>query len=498
MELKTAIEQLRAAEAKSAALGHAMGIIYFDAVTTAPKGTDEGRGRTLAMLSEESYKLTSGEEMGALLAFLEEHRAELDAQTAREVELLKRSYDQLRRIPMDEYVEYTVLLNTAETVWENAKKNNDFASFAPYLEKIVETNRRFAGYYDPNKKPYDALLNEYERGVDTEMLDAFFSQLRETIVPLVKRVSEKPRPDDSFMHRAYPAAEQKKLAEKLMQVMGIDRSHCGLAESEHPFTTNFNNRDVRITTHYYENDLASSMYSVIHEGGHALYELGVADELQYTAASGGASMGVHESQSRFYENIVGRSKEFISAVFPMIKEIFPRQLEDVSENEFYRAVNIGEPSLIRTESDELTYCLHIYVRYELEKKLISGELAVADLPAEWDRMYKEVLGVDVPDDTHGVLQDSHWAGGSIGYFPSYALGNAYGAQLLSVMEKDVDVRAAMRSGDLSPITEWLHEHIHIFGSLYDPRELFERVCGKFDAGYYTDYLTEKFTELYGL
>lgn len=498
MELKQAIEQLKTIEAKIAAYGHAMGVIYLDAATVAPKGTDEGRGRTLAILSEESYKLTAGEEMGRLLDFLKEHERELDEATARETELLKRNYDQLRRIPMDEYVEYTVLLNNAQTVWEKAKKNNDFASFAPYLEKIVETNRRFAGYYDPNKKPYDALLNEYERGVDMEMLDAFFDQLRGTIVPLVRRVAAKPRPDDSFMHKFYPAAGQKLLADKLMEVMGIDREYCGLAESEHPFTTNFNNRDVRITTHYYENDLASSMYSVIHEGGHALYELGIADEYQYTAVSGGASMGIHESQSRFYENIVGRSEEFVSAIFPMIKEIFPEQLAGVGEKEFFRAVNIGEPSLIRTDSDELTYCLHIYIRYELEKKLISGELAVADLPAEWNRMYKEILGVDVPDDTHGVLQDSHWSGGSIGYFPSYALGNAYGAQMLSVMEKDVDVKAALAKGDLAPITAWLHEHIHKYGSLYDPRELFERVCGKFDAKYYTDYLTEKFTGIYEL
>ncbi len=498
MELRSAAEQLKAIEAKIAAYGHAMGVIYLDAVTAAPKGTDEGRGRTLAILSEESYKLTAGEEMARLLDFLKEHRAELDEATAREVELLGRDYDKLRRIPVNEYVEYTVLLNEAEPVWEKAKKDNDFASFAPYLEKIVETNRRFAGYYDPDKKPYDALLNEYERGVDMEMLDAFFAQLRETIVPLVRRVAAKPRPDDSFMHRYYPAAGQKVLAEKLMEVMGIDRGHCGLAESEHPFTTEFNNRDVRITTHYYENDLASSMYSVIHEGGHALYELGVADEYQYTAVSGGASMGIHESQSRFYENIVGRSEEFVSAVFPIIREIFPEQLADSGEKDFYRAVNISEPSLIRTEADELTYSLHIYIRYELEKKLISGELPVSELPAEWNRMYKEVLGVDVPDDTRGVLQDSHWAGGSFGYFPSYALGSAYGAQMLSVMEKDVDVKTALAKGDLAPITLWLRDHIHKYGSLYDPRELFERICGGFDAKYYTDYLTEKFTRVYEL
>jgi carboxypeptidase Taq len=496
MDRTQALDALKEFQAKQQALSHAMGVLYLDGVTVAPSESSEGRGRTLGYLSEESYKLAAGEEVQQILQALSGE--ELPAAEARQVQLLKRGYDQLQRIPMEEYVEYTVLLNTAESVWEKAKRENDYNSFAPYLERIIETERRFAGYYDPTKAPYDALLNEYERGVDTKMLDEFFSELRETIVPLVRRVSEKPRPDDSFMHKFYPAAKQRELAERLMDVMGIDRSRCVLAESEHPFTENFNNRDVRITTHYYENDLASSMYSVIHEGGHALYEIGVSDEYQFTSVGTGASMGIHESQSRFYENIIGRSREFIDAVFPIVKEIFPEQLAGVTAEQFYRAVNIGEPSLVRTEADELTYCLHIYIRYELEKRLISGELSVSDLPAEWNRMYRECLGVEVPDDTHGVLQDSHWAGGSIGYFPSYALGNAYGAQLLDKMQGEIDVWGGVSKGDLSAVTAWLREHIHRHGSLYDPRELFESVCGELDASHYTRYLTEKFTRIYDL
>ena len=284
-----------------------------------------------------------------------------------------------------------------------------------------------------------------------------------------------------------------------MEVMGMDRTHCGIAETEHPYTTNFNNKDVRITTHYHEDNLVSSMFSVIHEGGHALYELGADDKYNYTALSGGVSMGIHESQSRFYENIIGRSRAFVQAIFPKVKELFPEQLDGVDAEMFYRAINKAEPSLIRTEADELTYALHVMVRYEIEKQLISGTLTVAEVPAQWKRLYKEYLGVDVPNDREGCLQDSHWSGGMVGYFPSYALGSAYGPQMLSKMEAQLgDIWEDIAKGDLSKVTGWLKEHIHCHASFKKPGALFEEVCGKFDAAYYTDYLTKKYTELYNL
>ena len=332
-----------------------------------------------------------------------------------------------------------------------------------------------------------------------QTLDAFFAQLRETIVPLIAKIQNVEPIDDSFLYKHYPVEIQRKFSDYLMEVMGIDRKHCGIAETEHPFTTNFNNKDVRITTHYYEDNLVSSMYSVIHEGGHALYELGADDCYNYTALSGGVSMGIHESQSRFYENIIGRSEAFIHAIFPKVKELFPQQLEGVDESMFYRAVNKAEPGLIRTAADELTYALHIMVRYEIEKQLIAGTLTVKEIPAEWNRLYKEYLGVDVPNDKEGCLQDTHWSGGMIGYFPSYALGSAYGVQMLHKMEADLgNVYADVANGDLSKVTAWLREHIHRYASYKKPGELFEEVCGQFDAKFYTDYLSEKFSKLYNL
>ena len=482
-----------------AAYSHAMGVLYLDATTAAPSDSWEGRGKTMEILSGITYELETDPEIGQWLACLEENREVLTAVQRRQMEVIHKSYTQTQRIPAEEYVAYSVLLNEAQTVWQKAKNEDDFDSFAPYLEKIVSYNRKFAGYYNADMAPYDALLNEYEEGMNTQTLDAFFAQLRQTIVPLIARIRNAESVDDSFLYKHYPVALQREFSGYLMEIMGLDRSHCAIAETEHPYTMNFNNKDVRITTHYYEDNLVSSMFSVIHEGGHALYELGADDEYNYTALSGGVSMGIHESQSRFYENIIGRSEAFVKAIFPKAKELFPEQLKDVDEAMFYRAINRSEPSLIRIEADELTYPLHIMVRYEVEKQLIAGTLAAKDMPAEWNRLYKEYLGVDVPDNAKGCLQDSHWSGGSIGYFPSYAIGSAYGPQMLHKMEEELgDVWEDISKGDLSKVTAWLKEKIHRHASFHKPGELFESVCGKFDAKYYTDYLTEKYTKLYNL
>ena len=500
MTVTEALEKLYALQSKLSAYNHACEIIYFDGATTAPKATAANRGHTLSILSEEIYKLSTGEETVSLLEFLDEHREELCDKDRRIVELALKDIREMKKIPMDEYIAYQELMVKADDVWHTAKENSDFASFCPILEEIFATTVRFAGYCAPEMKPYDYCLNKYEEGLTMEKCDAFFAALKAEIVPLIAKIGQAKQVDDTCLHGAFDTASQEKFSLALMETMGIDLGHCGLATTEHPFTISLgSHHDVRITTNYDEENFASSMYSVIHEGGHALYDLNSADELAYTFLDGGVSMGIHESQSRFYENILGRSEAFIRYIFPKLSECFPEQMKGHTAEEVYRAVNLVTPSLIRTEADEVTYCLHVMVRYELEKRIVSGELAVKDLPAEWNRLYREYLGVEVPDDKHGVLQDSHWSGGGIGYFPSYALGSAYGAQLLAKMRETVDVDGCLAAGDFGPINEWNREHIWKYGCLLKPGQLLAQVLdAEFDPSYYTDYLEEKFKKIYNL
>ena len=500
MTVQEALKTYRENIAAMHALGHAMGVLHYDGATVAPVESAEGRGKTLAYLSGRMYEIETGKELAEAAQFLKEHRDELSAQDAREIEVFLRQSEFTASIPQAEYVAYVELLNKADAVWHKAKAESDFPAFAPIVKEIFATNVRFAKYYKPDQNPYDTQLSLYERGLTMEKTDAFFNALKERIVPLLKKVQEKPQVDDSFIWgKTYPIEAQRKFSDYLMDVITIDRNRCAIGETEHPFTTNFNKKDVRITTHYHEETPIYSMYSVIHEGGHALYELHSGDELEGTVLSGGVSMSIHESQSRFMENLIGRSRPFIELIFPKMQELFPEQLAGVTAEQMFLAVNKAEPSLIRTEADELTYALHVLVRYEIEKGLFDGSIAAEDLPKVWNAKYKEYLGIDVPDDKHGVLQDSHWSGGNVGYFPSYALGSAYGAQMLAKMRETVDVEGAIRSGDLRPITAWLEAHIWKFGALYDPMDLLERAVGEpFDPKYFTDYLEEKFSAIYGL
>ena len=485
---------------KMQAYGHAFGILNYDSETVMPKGASEHLGMTYAVLSEEMYKLTVSLELKGYVKEILEHKDQVDYITRREAEELHEQMERTEKIPMEEYVEYQVAQNDASNAWHTAKVTNDFALFAPHLEKLVNYSRKFAGYWDSEKAPYDVLLDQYEKGLTMETLDKFFGLLRKELLPVVEAVVKKgPVVDDSFLRARFSLEKQRKLSDRLMEVMTIDRNHCTIGEVEHPFTTNFSKDDVRITTHYHEKAFASSMYSVIHEGGHALYELNIGDDIKYSPLGGGASMSIHESQSRFYENIIGRSEAFLTYILPDIQKLGPKAVKSVTPHEFYLAVNKSEPSLIRTEADELTYSFHIMVRYELEKQLIAGTLAVKDLPAAWNRLYKEYLGVDVPNDTMGVLQDSHWSGGSFGYFPSYALGSAYGAQMLKVMERDISVWELVAKGDLAPIVAWLTERIYRYGRLLKPNELILKACeAPFDPQDYVDYLKNKYSEVYGL
>jgi len=500
MELKSAIEQFEKLQSKMSAYAHAMSLIFYDGATTAPKGTAANRGHTLSILSEEHYKLSTGEETVALLEFLDARKNEITNEQSRAVFLALKDIRDMQKIPMEEYVAYQQLMVEADDVWHTAKETDDFALFCPILEKIFDYEKRFAAYCAPDMHPYDYCLDKYEDGLNREKCDEFFAALKSRLVPLIKKIGEAEQLSDACLKGDFDEASQQKFSYELMRTMGIDLDHCGLATTEHPFTTSLgSHHDVRITTNYNREDVASSMYSVIHEGGHALYDLGSADEYAYTLLDGGVSMGIHESQSRFYENLLGRSRGFVNYIFPKMKQCFPEQLANVTAEEVYRAVNRVTPSLIRTEADEVTYCLHVMVRYELEKRVMSGELEVKGLADEWKKLYREYLGVEVPNDKQGVLQDSHWSGGMIGYFPSYALGSAYGAQMLRKMKQTVDVDACMAEGNFAPINEWNREHIWKYGCMLKPGELLERVLGEpFDPFVYTDYLEAKFGELYDI
>ncbi len=499
MTLNEAVEKLNELEKAAYALGHAQSILYTDGDTVAPKNSWKGRGKALAWLGETSHRLLVNPETGEVLDTILQNRDEVDEITFRRAEVMKESYDDLNVLPREEYAAWLELTNESGAVWHEAKEKSDWSLFEPYLEKIIASRRRFAGLKAPEKPAYDVLLDQYEKGAAMEQLDPFFRTLREELSPVIREVAAAEKPVPAFMKGPWPVDRQRVFSRRLMELQGIDPDNCVLGETEHPFTNNTNKWDVRITTHYHEEDPFSSMYSVIHEGGHALYELDVRDDLQFTCLAGGVSMGVHESQSRFYENLIGRSRAYCVPLLKIMKDVFPEQMKGVTEDELYSAVNLSKPSLIRTEADELTYSLHVMIRYELEKAMISGSLKAADVPGEWNRLYREVLGVDVPDDRRGALQDSHWSFGGIGYFPSYALGSAYGVQMLREMEKETDVWGTVAKGDLSPVTAWLTEKIHQYGSLKKPQDLLPAAMGgPLDASVYTAYLKEKFGALYGL
>lgn len=481
------------------AFHHAMGMIVYDAETAAPEASGEGRGRTLAFLGDLEYEMMTDPELDKDLKTLEAHKDEFSDYEKREIELTIKKVGSVSKIPKDEYIASLVLQDEATTAWKKAKASADFSIFEPYLTKIVEYNRKLARWVNPDMKPYDALLDLYEEGMDMEFLDRFFDGLRDGLVPLVKEVSGKPQVGNSKILRPCPLSDQREFSKEICSLMGLDMNKVVLAEVEHPFTENFNNSDVRLTTHYYENNFCDNMYSILHEGGHSMYELNCDDKYNFTVFQGGISMGIHESQSRFYENIIGRSKAFTACLLKAAKKYFPEQLADVDEEYFYKAVNRSEAGPVRLEADELTYSFHIMVRYEIEKKLISGELEAKDAPSEWNRLYEEYLGVTPENDARGILQDSHWAGGLIGYFPDYALGSAYGAQMLDCMLKEKPgLWNDVAEGDLSFITGWLSEHIHKYASYYPPKVLFENACGKFDTKYFIDYIRTKMTDIYGL
>ena len=492
--MKPSIIRLRALEKQLYAYLYAMTVIDFDAETVAPEGSADGRAEATEVLSRASFDLLVNDGTAALLK-----EAAADAETEQEraeVRNLQRQYDEIARIPADEYAAFTKLCSQSVPAWTKAKRTNDFSLFAPYLEKLIAARRAQARYFAPDRDPYEVLLDRYEKGLTIAQCDEFFATLRETIVPLLADIQTRGKAvRTDFLDQEWPIDAQRRVSKKIMELWGLDPAHCYLAESEHPFTTEFWRGDVRITTHYMPRDIFSNLYSVAHEGGHALYELNINPDYDYTVVTHGATMGIHESQSRLFENLVGRSRAFVHYLYPTLKELFPAQLADVSAEEIWRAVNRAEPSLIRTEADELTYFKHIIVRYKMEQELLNG-LSVNEAEKRWNELFEEFFGLTPPSPALGILQDVHWTS-TFGYFPSYALGSAFSSQIFDAMNKDFDVLGSLSQGNTLRINEWLKEKIHRYGNSEYANKVFERaVGGKFDPSHYINYLKNKYSELY--
>lgn len=484
---------------KMEAYNEALGLIYWDLRTGAPKQAVEQRSEVIGTLSSEVFKMSTSEEMAAYIANLS--KGSLPETTKKILEECKKEYDRNKKIPAEEYKEFVILQSKAESIWEEAKETANFDLFKPYLKQLVEMTKRFVGYWGYSENKYDVLLDLYEPGMTVEILDNVFGQLKEKIIPLVKQISASTHhPKTDFLFTTFSKDKQREFSIKVLEQMGYNFDAGRLDETVHPFATGLNPGDVRVTTNYNEQDFRVAVFGTIHEGGHALYEQNISKDLIGTPLCSGTSMGIHESQSLFYENIVGRSFGFWKKNYELLKTYADGQFDEVELEDFYRAINESKPSLIRIEADELTYPLHVMIRYEIEKGLFNGELNVDDLPSVWNGMYEEYLGIRPDHDAVGVLQDVHWSGGSFGYFPSYALGYMYAAQFKQAMLRELpDFDQLLENGDLLPIKEWLTKNIHQYGKLKKPLEILQDVTGEgLNAQYLIDYLYDKYGKVYRL
>ncbi|MDN7244015.1 carboxypeptidase M32 [Planococcus shenhongbingii] len=487
---------------KMRAYQEALALLYWDLRTGAPKKGVDLRSETIGTLSSELFALSTSDAFGELLSALETEKDGLIPVMRRSVEESRKEYDLSKKIPPEEYKEFVVLQSKAESVWEDAKAAGDFSMFEPYLEKLVATTKKMIGYWgEKNGSAYNTLLDQYEPGMTTEILDKVFGELRERIIALVQKIADSEhKPQTSFLFGQFPKEAQRDFSYEILGQLGYDFEAGRLDETVHPFMTNINRKDIRVTTKYDEKDFRTAVFGTIHECGHALYEQNLGEELSGLPVETGASMGIHESQSLFFENFVGRNDKFWNKNFELLKQYAPEQFKGIEVADYWRAINESKPSLIRIEADELTYALHIMIRYELEKGLFNGDLEVKDLPRLWNDKYEEYLGIRPSNDAEGVLQDVHWAGASFGYFPSYALGYIYAAQFKNAMLKDLpDYDELLEQGDVTPIREWLTENIHKHGAVKKPLEILQDATGEgLNAEHLASYLEQKYTKIYQL
>ncbi|WP_035507471.1 carboxypeptidase M32 [Halobacillus karajensis] len=481
---------------QQAAYVEAIGLMAWDMRTKAPRKSAEGRSEVLGVLSQKVHDIQTSKEMRQCIEELKGNVQ--DPVVKRAVEEAEETYDKNAKIPTEEYRAYVTLQTKAESVWAEAKENNDFEQFRPYLEELVEYNRRFADYWGYEDHRYDALLNNYEPGVTVKVLDEVFPKVREALTQLLIKIKTSSfKPDPSVLEGHFPKENQAKFSEVILKRMGYDFEAGRLDETIHPFAIGLNIKDVRVTTKYDETDFRTAVFGTIHEGGHALYEQNIDPKLALTPLADGTSMGIHESQSLFWENFVARSEGFWKNHYELFKSYAPENFQTLPLEKFYPAVNEVKPSLIRIEADELTYCLHIMVRYELEKSLIDGEVEVKDLPVLWNQKMEDYLGVRPDKDSDGVLQDIHWSGGDFGYFPSYALGYMYASQFHAKMQEEIDVSQCIEEGNFNKIKEWLTENVHQYGKMKKPLEILKDVTGEeLNPEFLIEYLTRKYKQIY--
>ncbi|AVQ99196.1 carboxypeptidase M32 [Oceanobacillus iheyensis] len=481
---------------EQSAYKEAIALAHWDMRTKIPKKGVEQRSEVVGFLAEKLHQLETSEKMKYFIDVLKDNTK--DEIVRKTVEECEQNYERNRKIPHDEFKEYVMLQSKSEAIWQEAREKSDFTLFQPYLEKLVDYNKKFANYWGYEKNIYDALLHNYEPGITTETLDQVFPALRNSLTSLLDKINQSTvKPDPQVLKGHFPKTKQEAFTLDILERMGYDFSSGRLDETIHPFAISLNINDVRVTTRYDEEDFRMAVFGTIHEGGHALYEQNINPNLASTPLATGTSMGIHESQSLFWENFVGRSESFWSSHYELFKNYAPEAFQSVPLNQFYRAVNEVKPSFIRIEADELTYPLHIMIRYELEKALINGEIDVKDLPGLWNEKMKDYLGIVPPSDKEGVLQDIHWSGGDFGYFPSYALGYMYAAQFNHTLNKEMNVNNLIASGEFDQIREWFTKHVHQYGKMKKPLEIVNDVTGEaLDARYLVDYLTKKYSGIY--
>ncbi len=479
----------------------AASLLGWDQQTYMPPGAAEQRGQQSGTLGKIAHQMGTSPEMGKLLEELGPYAESLDPDSddARLIKFAIRDYERATRVPAEFIVERNRVLALANQAWTEARQTSNFEHFRPHLEKIMELTRRYVDFFPPADHPYDVLLDNFEPGMKTAEVKAIFDALRPQQVELIRAISERPQVDDSFLHQPFDEKKQWDFGVEVITRFGYDWNRGRQDKSAHPFTGGPGLFDVRITTRVDPNFLNTMLFGTMHECGHALYDQGADPALARTNLLGGASLAVHESQSRMWENLVGRSLPFWEHFYPRLQEYFP-QLRELPLQRFYQGINKVQPSYIRVEADEATYNLHIMLRLEIEIALIEGRLPVRDLPAYWNAKMQEYLGIMPPDDARGVLQDIHWSWGLFGYFSTYALGNLISVQLWEKIKSDIpDLDDQIRAGKFEALLGWLRENIHRHGRKFMPQELVQRVTGsKIDPSPYMRYLRRKYSEIYGL